>query len=146
MWKQPILNWTREFCTPLMHRPYLISFWVLYHSNKNHSKHRFHSTSSTYQGVNFQYVLPWYWISSSVLFYFYFTFYCILWSISKKKKMMINVAELEHLEILNVYTFPPVRIHLTSNSLKEFGLFKSELTYFVDLKTPNLREANYNYI
>ena len=59
--------------------------------------------------------------------------------------MMINLAELKHLEILNVYTFPPVRIHLTSNSLKEFGLFKSELTYIVDLKTPNLREASYNY-
>ena len=83
--------------------------------------------------------------SDTVLFFFYFTIYCILWSISKKNDDLCNVAELDHLEILNVYTFPPVRIHLTSNSLKEFGLFKSELTYFVDLKTPNLREANYNY-
>ena len=64
----------------------------------------------------------------------------------QKNDDLCNVAELDHLEILNVYTFPPVRIHLTSNSLKEFGLFKSELTYFVDLKTPNLREANYNYL
>jgi len=66
----------------------------------------------------------------------------ILHSTDAQKLLNIVLAELVHLRVLNIYTFPPVQIHLHSASLTEFGLFKSELTRIVTLNTPALRKLS----
>jgi len=66
----------------------------------------------------------------------------ILHSNDAQKLIDVILAELPHLKVLNIYTFPPVRISLESPGLIEFGLFKSELTSIVQLKTPALRRLN----